>query len=387
VDKEIRLLVLDDEENILLSLKRLFISESFGVFTTTDYQEALKVLDKEEIKVVISDQRMPYIQGVEFLEQVKAKQPDIIRILLTGYTDIQAAQDAINVGEVYRFINKPWNGEELKGAIRQAIEHYDLVVENKKYFEEMNAKNEELEILNRKLKNLYEAQKEFTETVSHELRTPLASIKATVELVLNENLGKINEGQAKFLNKTKNNVDRLNRLINDILDITQMETGQLELNFEFYDIGRVINEEIEIQESVAKEKGLFIKAEISSDLRKIPIDVDKMHQVFSNLINNAIKFTESGGITISCMSHEDKNHIEICVQDTGPGIKKGDMNKLFRKFEQVGDPTKQVGGTGLGLAICKEIIRRHGGKLWAESKVGQGTSFKFVLPIQERRTE
>ena len=112
-----------------------------------------------------------------------------------------------------------------------------------------------------------------------------------------------------------------------------------------------------------------------------------MCQVFSNLIGNAVKFTEKGGITISCVSHQDKNHMVIGIQDTGPGIDKADMDKLFQKFQQLGDSRKHVGGTGLGLAICQEIVHRHGGKIWVESELGQGSCFYFVLPFQERREE
>lgn len=386
-NKEIYILALDDEQNILESLQRLFFKEDFGVFTTTDFHEALDVLGKEKIKLILSDQRMPDISGVEFLKQVKAKYPDVIRILITGHADIQAAEDAINVGEVYRFINKPWNGEDLKASVRQAIKHYDLVIENRNLFEAMKTKNEELEVLNRKLKNMYEVQKEFTSTVSHELRTPLASIKSTVDLVLSGEPGGLTEDQTKFLTKTKNNVDRLHRLINDILDLTKLESGKTQLNLSFNDIRIVIQDDVEVQQQAANDKGLYLKVEISETIPQIPFDVDKMHQVLNNLVSNAIKFTENGGITVSCVNYEDKNHIEICVKDTGQGIKAEDIDKLFQKFQQLGDSTKQVGGTGLGLAICKEIIQRHGGKIWVESEIGKGSSFKFLLPIQERRKE
>ena len=113
MDKEINVLILDDEKNILEACKRLFFKDSFGIFTTTNYQEARAIFKKEKIKVVISDERMPEISGVEFLKQVKVKYPEIIRILITGHADILAAEDAINVGEVYRFINKPWNNEDI----------------------------------------------------------------------------------------------------------------------------------------------------------------------------------------------------------------------------------------------------------------------------------
>jgi len=387
VKREINVLVLDDEQNILESLQRLFFKEDFGIFTTTNYREALDVLGKEKIKLVLSDQRMAEITGVEFLKQVKAKYPDIIRVLITGHADIQAAEDAINVGEVYRFINKPWNSEELKGGVRQAINHYDLVIENRNLFEATKAKNEELEILNRKLKNMYEVQKEFTSTVSHELRTPLASIKSTVDLVLSLAPGPLTEDQTKFLTKTKNNVDRLHRLINDILDLTKLESGKTELNINFNDIEAIVQEDVEIQLQTAKEKGIYLKTETPGNLPKIPFDIDKMHQVLNNLISNAIKFTESGGVTVSCVNHQENNNIEICLKDTGPGIRDEDMDKLFQKFQQLGDSRQHVGGTGLGLAICKEIIQRHGGKIWVESAVGKGSCFRFILPIQERRKE
>lgn len=385
--KKINILALDDEENILNSLKRLFLNEPYGIAVTTDPDEAANIIHKERIKVVLSDHRMPKMTGVQFLGKVKEKDPDIMRILFTGYADFSSAEEAINVGEVYRFISKPWNPDELRATVSQAIHHYDLVLENRFLFEATDAKNKELEILNRKLKDMYEIQKEFTSTVSHELRTPLASIKSTVELVLSETPGKLNEDQTKFLKKTNDNVGRLNRLINDILDLSKMESGKMEFHINFYDMGPMIHEIIEIQESVAKKKGLYIKGEIPSGLPKIPFDLDKMHQVFNNLISNAIKFTGEGGITISCINHEKENYIEICVQDTGPGIKEEDLGKLFMKFQQLGDSRKHVGGTGLGLAICKEIIARHEGKIWAESEFGKGSCFHFILPVQERRKE
>lgn len=387
MSKAINVIALDDEQNILESLQRLLFKEDFGIFTTADYKEALKVLEKEQIKLVMSDQRMPDITGVEFLKEVKRLYPDVVRILITGHTDIKSAEDAINYGGVYRFINKPWNGEELKGAVRQAIKHYDLIIENRDFFDATKAKNEELEILNRKLKSMYEVQKDFTSTVSHELRTPLASIKSTVDLVLSGAAGDLNADQTKFLTKATSNVDRLSRLINDILDLTKMESGKTELKIEFNDIAKVLDEVVETQGFVAQGKGLYLKHEISQEIPQVPFDVDKMHQVLNNLIGNAIKFTESGGITIYCKYLEESNCIEIRIQDTGPGIKAEDIDKLFQKFQQIGSAIKHAGGTGLGLAICKEIVNRHGGKIWVESEEGKGSSFCFILPVKERRKE
>lgn len=385
MSKKIHALILDDEQSILDSITRLFHKEEFSFFTTTDHHKALEVLNEEEIKVVLSDQRMPNITGVEFLKIVKEQHPDVIRILITGHADIQAAEDAINYGGVYRFINKPWRSDELKAEVKHAIEHYDLTIENRNLLEGLKIKTEEQEILNRKLKNMYETQKEFTSTVSHELRTPLASIKSTVDLVLSGDPGPLTEDQKKFLQKTINNVDRLHRLINDILDLTKLESGKTELNLSFQKIETIILEDTEIQQHAAIAKGLYCRSEIDQGLPEIPVDGDKMHQVLNNLLSNAIKFTDEGGITVKCKNHSDNNHIEIRVCDTGPGIKEEDMDKLFLKFQQLGDSRKHVGGTGLGLAICKEIVQRHGGKIWVESELGKGSQFCFILPIQERR--
>lgn len=386
--QEINVLFLDDEENILNSLKRLLMSEPFGIATTSDAGQALDIISKEKIKVVFSDERMPGISGVEFLGQVKGKFPDIVRILFTGYADISAAEGAINIGGVYRFINKPWNGNELKNTIHQAIQHYDLIMENRQLFEMTKRKNEELEVANRKLNGLYETQKEFTSTVSHELRTPLASIKTAIDIVVSGTPGPLNPDQKNFLDKARNNVDRLTRLINDILDLSKLEAGKTQLNFEIRDINAITLEIADIQQAVAQKKGLFMRTELAEDIAPVPLDVDKMHQVLSNLISNAIKFTEQGGVTLKTRNNKEANHVEVCVEDTGGGISQEDIPKLFKKFQQLGDPAmRKTGGTGLGLAICHEIIKQHGGKIWITSEEGKGSCFHFILPIQERRQE
>ena len=131
MENGIHLLVLDDEQNILNSIRRLLVSEPYGVFVTSDPAEALEAIARNKIKVVMSDQRMPKTSGVEFLAEVKRKDPNILRILFTGHADVQAAEDAINKGEVYRFISKPWNDGDLKRVLKEAMQRFDLVRENR----------------------------------------------------------------------------------------------------------------------------------------------------------------------------------------------------------------------------------------------------------------
>jgi signal transduction histidine kinase len=379
--KEISILFLDDEQNVLNSIVRMFADEAYGVAVALSFEEAMAIMAREKIKVVLSDQRMPGITGIEFLRRVKTQYPDAVRILFTAYADLTAAEAAINTSEVYRFINKPWQPEELKSAVVTAMHYFDIVMENRRLFEETKAKNEELNLANCKLKVLYDIQKDFSSTLSHELRTPLASIKAAIDIVISGTAGETTIEQKNFLGRAKANIDRLNRLINDILDLAHLESGKTTLNMQAGDINKIIQSVAETQESVARAKGLYLKVSLAA-VPALLLDQDKIIQVLNNLIVNALKFTEKGGITVSSQADEVKRHVEVRIQDTGCGIKEEDISKLFEKFQQLGEAHQRQAGTGLGLAICKEIIRQHGGKMGVESKSTQGSCFYFVLPFE-----
>jgi signal transduction histidine kinase len=383
--KPIHVLFLDDEEKVRNSITRMFATESYGVAVAGNFLEAMDILSREKVKVVLSDQRMPDIVGVEFLRRVRVQYPDMVRILFTAYADLIAAEQAINVGEVFRFISKPWHPDELKATVVSAMYHHDLVLENRHLFESLKSKNEELQLANCKLKVLYDIQKEFSSTLSHELRTPLASIKAAIDIVISGTAGEPTPDQINFLGKAKSNVDRLNRLINDILDLAHLESGKIALTISSGDLNRAIKAVAENQESVAKAKGLTLQTILDPQTPTLAFDPDKIEQVLNNLISNAIKFTDTGGITVRTVCRPDLNEIEVRIEDTGCGIKEEDLSKLFEKFQQLGDSHRKVSGTGLGLAICKEIVNQHGGKTGVTSKMGEGSCFYFILPIQERR--
>lgn len=383
--KEINILFLDDEEKVLNAVKRIFINEPYGVAVAGNYNEAMAIIAREKIKVVLSDQRMPDIPGVEFLRRVRVQYPQIVRILFTAHADLTAAEQAINVSEVFRFINKPWHPDELKATVVSAMYHHDLMMENRRLFESLKIKNEELNLANCKLKVLYDIQKEFSSTLSHELRTPLASIKAAIDIVVSGTAGEPTAEQKNFLGRAKDNVDRLNRLINDILDLAHLESGKVSLDPQSGDLNKTIQSVIESQESVARAKGLTLSAVLDNQMPVLCFDSDKIIQVLNNFISNAIKFTDNGGITVSTQVLADSNLVQVMVKDTGCGIKQEDIPKLFEKFQQLGESHRKYSGTGLGLAICKEIVRQHGGKVGVESKPGQGSCFYFSLPITERR--
>lgn len=223
---------------------------------------------------------------------------------------------------------------------------------------------------------------DFTGMVSHELRTPLAAIKEGVSVVLDKIVGSINAEQQKYLDIVKKNVDRLDRLISAVLDFQKLESGKMEFKIEENDLNEVAKEIRQTMLLVAEKKNLDFACQLDKNLPRVKFDRDKITQVLTNLVDNALKFTEKGGITITTGKRD--NFIQVAVKDTGPGIKEEDIPKLFQQFRQL---QRKMGGTGLGLSICKQIIEAHQGKIWAESPpagaargFAKGATFYFTIP-------
>lgn len=260
---------------------------------------------------------------------------------------------------------------------------------NEKYSElknELNRTKDEMKFLanafnkmTKSLKKMEHEKEEFVSMISHELKTPLVPIKGYVDLLLSEQLGTLNEKQKSKLEIISSSADTLRRLISDLLDVEKIELRALKLVFEENDISKVIND------TVTKLKPEFDKHNISLGLNISPnlmcdCDSKRIDQVLTNLINNSIDFIpkSEGKITISASS--DEEFIKITVADNGAGIPEEKLDKIFVKFYQIDSTlTREYGGTGLGLSVCKGIVESHGGKIWAESKLGHGTEFKFTL--------
>jgi len=221
---------------------------------------------------------------------------------------------------------------------------------------------------------------DFVSTVSHELRTPLAITREGVSLLIDGITGPVNVKQMKILNTAKGNVDRLTRIINDLLDISKIEAGRMQVTREKISMDRLIEHTHASLAPLAAQKGLRLEVQATDRNIEIFADEDRIIQVLNNLISNAIKFTAEGRVTVSLGIAE--GHMECRVEDTGAGISEEDMPKLFQRFVQIGR-TNGAGrrGTGLGLVIAKNIVELHGGRIWAESELHRGTRFTFVLPL------
>lgn len=230
-----------------------------------------------------------------------------------------------------------------------------------------------------------EARAQFVSMVSHELRTPLTAIEEGIGIVLDGSAGTVTKDQKEFLGLAKRNVDRLARLINDVLDYQKLEAGRMVFHMHPADLGAVVGEAVHMMRPVAKNKGLYLESHIAPGLPATICDKDKIAQVVINLINNAVKFTEKGGVTV--MASSDGSSLRISVRDTGPGIKKEDVPKLFQDFSQLStEASRRTGSTGLGLAISKKIMAEHRGDIAVESELGKGSDFVCRLPVKARFT-
>ncbi len=241
--------------------------------------------------------------------------------------------------------------------------------------------NEELERKNEVLTHLDELKSDFMATMSHELRTPLTSVIGYSDMLLSGMTGELNEKQTAFVESILRNGETLLGLINDVLDLTKIESGRLELNREPIDLRAALLGVLPIVKPRAQEKRIRISTFLPTDLPLLYADPAKLNQVLLNLLTNGIKYTHDNG-NVSVEARPADDFVEIWVNDTGIGIAKEDQDKVFQRFTQIDSSATRIqGGTGLGLAIVRELVELHGGSIRLQSKLGKGSSFVFTVPI------
>ncbi len=239
-----------------------------------------------------------------------------------------------------------------------------------------------------KQKDFDELKSAFVASVSHELRTPLNSIQESLSLLLDQVTGTINAQQEKLVRIASSNIQRLSRLINDLLDLSKMEARKMELARKTFFVDDLVKQNIDTFNAWAKSKQVALECKLHSERIELEADEDRIAQVLTNLTGNALKFSSAGGrITIEAKTIAkeaaagEKKNVQISVQDTGPGIAKKDFTRIFEKFVSLHTAQLQgVSSTGLGLSISKEIVEMHGGKIWGESEMGKGSRFIFEIP-------
>jgi signal transduction histidine kinase len=375
----------DDEADVVASVQDLLRLE-YRVLGATRAQEGLQILHDLEIHIVMTDQRMPGMSGVEFLHRVRAEQPDAVRLLFTGYADIKAVIDAINQGNVFRYITKPWDPDELQTIIRQAAEQYDLRVERKKLLAELQAKNEELVQANTELKEANELKDAFIKVASHELRTPLTILLGLSELALRTS--EVSQPLQSWLTSIHKATLRLHHLVDQLVKMLMADCFERPLERMPTDLAALLQLTAEDVRPFVEQRRQELVLDLAPDLGTLFIEAPKIRDSIDHLLLNAIKFTpDQGKIGLAARRTADRG-AEIKVRDTGLGIEPASLPHIFEPFFTRFDVSRHSSGQyefnrrglGLGLSLVKAFVEMHGGSIEVASEAGRGSTFTVTLP-------
>ena len=349
-----KILCVDDEIDNVEALERIF-RKSYSVLTATSGSQALELLKEHEVAVIISDQRMPQMKGVEFLEKSIASHPDAIRILLTGYTDIQSVIEAINTGQVYRYINKPWEIHDLQSTVARAVERYHIQ-------RELKQKKEDLEKAYQELKTLDEAKSHFMLLIHHELKTPLTTISSFMQLL---NQSALDTEQALYCEKIKSGVTRLNELILSVLQIMEAETGRLKIFKREIELKPLLQDIVQQLKPLAEDKQQTFQ--ICTDVPIVYADQSMLNKVLKKLLHNAVKFGNEA-TTITVGSYQKDKQVEISITNSAPELSQQVIEQILKPFVLNEDSMHHSQGLGLGLNFCQALLKRHGSELKISSQ-------------------
>ena len=517
-----KILIVDDEAGVLLTTRAILQQEGYDVEAAASGVEAVEAIRQRHYDLVLTDLKMPGIDGLGVLAEVRKRSPLTVTVMMTGYGSVVSALDAVQLG-AYEYLLKPIEVEDLKQAVRRSLERkrlseidtlyriswtvtqsqhpasmaaeisdavrgvlgldyaclltwrdgqwqgeptlgqaldslslrralqrglivtdqdheetaaawaqsqqirsfslvpgivgsrlvcvlcshngqkpYEfhasavrflqglasqtaLALENAALIRELTSNNEELGAANRKLQELDKLKSNFLSVATHELRTPLSVILG-YNAMLEESLqDRLDESERQTLTESIAACKRLIRMVNSMLDISQIESGKMKMEFAASDLRRLVNGVVALFQQEARARHLLLNLELPARPLRVPMDAERIEQVLINLLGNAMKFTPAeGAITIRAHYQSELRQVEISVQDSGVGIAPEDQARIFDEFAQVRNAQADTSrnGSGLGLAIAKRIVEAHHGQLRVESTPGKGSTFSFTLPFK-----
>lgn len=381
VEGKPNILYVDDEPDNLTVFKIAF-RRHYNIYTSTSAAEGLELLQKEKIHVVVTDQRMPDMTGVEFLSLIP-EEPYITRILLTAYTETQALIDAVNAGHIYRYINKPWKLDDLKQTLENAVENQKLIETNQKLLynlqqsnQQLETANDELRIKNKQLYELDKAKSEFINIISHEIKTPLNGIIGLTRLLSSQIEA---EEYKDFFDALRFSVDRLDEFSQNAIFLTQLETQTYKVTIHKHNLKEIVNSSLNSLHAKASEKRITI--DLGDIQTKLVVNTDGilLQKCLTTILDNALRYSpEKSNVKIETTI--DDNQFIICVKDQGPGFSPQAKERLFKYFG-IGEVhyDQQV---GLGLSLVNMGMQSLGGSTKVCNLPTSGAKVELCFPLE-----
>ena len=351
------ILVVDDEIGPRESV-RMILSPYYNVYTAEQSVQAMKVLSRTPIDLVTLDLKMPGLTGIKLLEKAKQHDQDIEAIIITGYGSLNTAVEGLRLG-AFDYISKPFDVNHILSQVSRALKR------------------------RRARLRLKEIKSDFLTNVSHELRTPLSVVMGFINLLLDKAAGDLTEKQTEVIEKVYKNSEDLLALIDNVLWITYLNSGDAFLVLEEFDVKLMVQECVNKYKNTLKERAIGLSVQFPSTELRIISDQKKVLQIFQNLFQNAIKFTPQGQITVKADLSAKKDSVVIEIIDTGIGFPQNEIDSMVESFRQLDSSSRrEFSGLGLGLTISRQLTDLLGGTLHITSEPGIGTHIVLTLPLQ-----
>ncbi len=384
-------LFVDDDENILDAYKRQ-LRQQFHIDTAQGGEQGLKTVNSRgPYAVIVSDLRMPGMDGIQFLSRVKEISPDSVRMMLTGYGDLQTAIEAVNESNIFRFLTKPCKKDVLTTAIDAGIEQYRLIGSEKellektlKLAESLKKKKRNLQKKNSQLKRLEELKTDLFNMLIHDLKGPISEMVANLDILSYT----VSDENREYVEYAETGCNTLYSMVSNLLNIARLEEGKLELVYEEIEPEELIKEAFAGLFGLVKMRGLiFLEKFPSSETRNFFWgDRKLLIGVLQNLLTNAINYSPHGEMIEVGYKYLTSRKIEFFVKDNGPGVNPKYDEAIFDKFFQLAKITDdRTYTTGLGLTFCKMAVEAHRGKIGVESESLRGSRFFFHIPLERKR--
>ena len=398
MNETLNVLVIDDDVTDRMAMRRYLAKTPLQATMTEaeNAQMARQLLASEPFNCIFLDFRLPDTDGLSFIKQLRLEGNRLPIIVFTGQGDEQTAVELMKAGasdylsksrlspdtlsSLIRHTMTVYRAEQRTRAAQEQLKQTNLLLRQQN--QELEDQRQQIEQQNLQLLEANRHKTEFLATVSHELRTPLNSILGFSQILKSQTKGPLNDYQVKMADCIHTNGASLLHLVNDILDMSTIESNRLQLTPHFFDLEVLIQEVLAEMHWMVSQKELAIQARVNLEDGIVYNDRQRLKQILINLISNAIKFTEQGGIDIEVNSLA-KNSLEICVQDTGIGIADEQLSTIFQPFRQVDQSIiRKHAGTGLGLAITHSLVSMMQGWITVSSQMGQGSTFRIQIPRQ-----